>query len=386
MKIALVTAYFYPTSQGGTEKYVLNFAEHLIARKNEVEVITARSNEFGESMFQEIKIKYIPDEPSIEYDILNGKQAAANLSAFKKLLIEGTYDIVHFHTLTPAFNLFHIGLAKKLTRTVQFTAHTPSITCIHGDLMLFGKKACDGLVENQRCTACYISKKGFNKAISKIIAEGINISRRPKSIAEVAKNKIADLRTLNDLCDEIFLFTSWQKDIFLKNGFDKEKLKTTNQFLGEKLVPEKKSNKTIKNIGFIGRITHEKGLHILLKVFNTLKRSDFKLYIAGISNDSEYFKRLKKKSEKNPNIIWQLNLSTLEMEAFYKKIDVLVIPSITYETGPFVLYEAIKNNLPVIVNDLGDMKVWQRKGFNISLYSNPHQLKNLFNNLKLLEE
>ena len=368
MKIALVTAYFYPTSQGGTEKYVLNLARQLIGQKNEVEVITVRNAEVGECVFESIKVKYLPDEFSTESAILNGEQPAANLASFEKFLIEGIYDIVHFHTITPAINLFHIALAKSLTQTVQFTAHTPGITCIHGDLMLFGKQACDGFVEKQRCTACYVSKRGINKYFSKTIAKVATTIKQPKSTAQVATNKLAALKKLNNLCDEIFLFTDWQKDVFLKNGFEKAKLKITNQFLDAKLFPQKKSFKPIRNIGFVGRITHEKGLHILLKAFNSLERKDLKLYIAGISNDSEYFNRLKKISNKNKNISWKLNLSSIEIDAFYKNIDVLVIPSITYETGPFVLFEAIKNNIPVIANNLSDMAIWKRKGFEIELY------------------
>ncbi|RZL40735.1 MAG: hypothetical protein EOO93_30850, partial [Pedobacter sp.] len=206
MKIALVTAYFYPISSGGTEKYVLNLAKNLIADQNEVHIITTGNNEISE--YDGIKIYHIPDELSNDPEILSGTKASTNLHFFIKLLAQNQYSIIHFHTLTPAFNIFHIVAAKSLNLKIHFTAHVPSVTCLHGDLIQFGINACDGLIKEHRCTACYISKKGFKKGLSQIMATAVTTLNYPTSIARIVERKRQNLQLLNKLCDRIFLFTN----------------------------------------------------------------------------------------------------------------------------------------------------------------------------------
>ncbi|RZL33207.1 MAG: glycosyltransferase [Pedobacter sp.] len=373
MKIALVTAYFYPTSRGGTEKYVLSLAKSLIKQLQEVHIITTGTPNTIVT-YEDITVHCLNDELSNDSDILSSRKAAGNLNDFRRILSENKYDLVHFHTLTPAFNIFHISAARRLDAEIHFTAHVPGITCIHGDLMQFGKQACNGLIQKHRCTACYISKKVPSTPISKIIAKTVDVLNYPVSTATVVERKVENLLKLNKLCDKVFLFTNWQKEIFIKNGFEPKKITVTSQLLDIQLSPEIPVEKKIKVIGFVGRITQEKGLHILIEAFKSANRKDLQLHIAGIISDETYFDRLNNITAKDSNILWKINLSETQTNEFYKSIDLLVIPSITYETGPYVLYEAFEKNIPVIANNLGDMVIWKKKGFDISLYNIKSQL------------
>jgi len=375
MKIALVTAYFYPISSGGTEKYVLSLAKSLIKQHHEVHVITTGPKS-KIITYDDITVHYVKDELSNNSDIVSSRKASGNLNDFIGILEENKYDLVHFHTLTPAFNIFHLSAAKKLNRLVYFTAHVPSITCIHGDLMQFGEYACDGLIQKQRCTACYLSKKGLSKSLSNVVARIGTTLNYPVSTATVVDRKIEDLSELNRLCDKIFLFTSWQKEIFISNGFEPKKISITSQLLDKDITPQIPIKKVIKNIGFIGRISHEKGLHILIETFQSSKRKDLQLHIAGIVNDKKYFEELKSRTESDGNIKWHTNLSERQTNEFYENIDLLIIPSIWFETGPFVLYEAFERNIPVIANNLGDMILWKDRGFDIKIYNSNEILKN----------
>jgi len=377
MKIALVTAYFYPISSGGTEKYVLSFAKKLIKQEHDVEIITTGT--IKTTIFQDIVVHCVEDELSYDPEILSSRKASANLEDFERILNEQHYDLVHFHTLTPAFNTFHISAAKKLTKEIHFTAHVPGITCVHGDLMQFGKYACNGEIQKLKCTACYINKKLKNRPACYIFAKAVNILNYPTTTATVIEKKIENILALNRLCDKIYLFTNWQKDIFILNGFDSNKISITSQMLDKEIVPQVSVKRQIKNIGFVGRISYEKGLHILIEAFQKANRKDLQLHIAGIVNDEEYFEKLKLKTEKDLNIQWKFNLPEAEIDRFYKTIDILVIPSITYETGPFVLYEAFERSIPVIANNLGDMESWKNKGFDLKLYNDFSMLGQIIN-------
>lgn len=380
MKIALVSAYFYPYSQGGTEKYLLNLAKKLLLDGHNVHIITVDKNNLDTYKYQNIKVFTIKDELHSD-DQFQKDSTPKNIKDFAEILINQRYDTIHFHTLTPAINICHIELAKKTGALVHFTAHIPAITCIHGDLMEFGRNPCDGYVSKTRCTSCYLSKKGLSIFSSTLLTEFIFLLHYPINIYKAVERKKYELKRLNQLCNEIFLFTQWQKKVFIENGFDALKITITSQLINRKLIPGKAKNKKISNVGFVGRISTEKGLHILLKAFNQIKRPDLKLHIAGISNDQNYELFLKRISSSNANVTWHFNLDSGQISEFYKKIDLLVIPSISYETGPFVLFEAIENNIPIIANNLGDMNIWKERGFDLHLYNKESELILLLSSL-----
>lgn len=374
MKICLVSEYFYPQSKGGTEKYVFELAKKLISEKNQVDILTAGPSEFAHYKYEELSVKAV--------------HHTDNLALFKSILDNEEYDRIHFHTLTPTFNTSHIALARTKNAEIYFTAHIPAVTCIHGDLMQFGKIACDGLILKHRCTACYISKKKISKPISNLIAGLVSRLNYPKTTANVVEKKIAEVSALNILCDKIFIFTEWQKRIFIKNGFDQEKLVNVQQMdvnlpTNNTPYPVVPKNKGRIKIGFVGRVSYEKGLHTLLSAFLDPSLENLELHIAAIVPDEKdsYFQKLTNLVRGKSNIFWAFNLNPSSMEEFYQNVDLICIPSIWYETGPFVLYEAFKYNLPVIANNLGDMQVWQRKGYSITTYNNHKELSELLYNL-----
>ncbi|SFG93137.1 glycosyltransferase [Pedobacter insulae] len=367
MKICLVSEYFYPQSKGGTEKYVFELANKLILEGNEVEVITVSLTEFADYQYHGISVKVV--------------KLANNLDLFADILTREKYNRIHFHTLTPAFDTYHIAVAQTTGAEIYFTAHIPAVTCIRGDLMQFGKIACDGYILKHRCTSCYISKKKIPKPFSNLIGGLTTLINYPKGISSAVEMKLAEISALNRLCNKVFIFTDWQKTIFIKNGFEPEKLVQVRQM--EVAAPPKDTDFPVisrgKNkikIGFVGRITYEKGLHILLDAFLEAKIEKLELHVAAIVPDKQdpYFHKLIKLSNGNDNIFWEFDLNNTDIQEFYQKVDLICIPSIWYETGPFVLYEAIKFQLPIIANNLGDMDAWRKKGYWIKTYNNKKEL------------
>jgi glycosyltransferase involved in cell wall biosynthesis len=387
MKICLVTEYFYPKGKGGTEKYVFELAKRLVEEHHQVFILTA-DEENVEYVYENISVKTVLLENSVTKSIISGRESSSNISEFKQILVDEKPALVHFHTFTPSFNIFHFRIAKSLGCQLNFTVHVPSITCIHGDLMQFGTKACDGKILENRCLACYISKKKIPKTVSSLAASLILQFSYPQTLANVVKQKLQDIQEITELCELIYIFTSWQKEVFLKNGVPESKLVLTQQM--KVRLPDKdefnfksKSTEKIK-LGFVGRITPEKGINVLIDAFNKSHSKLLELHIVGILEDEteQYFQDLLGKSKDNPNIFWTFNLTQSNIAQFYKSIDILCIPSVWYETGPFVLYEAISHHLPVIANDLGDMGLWKTKGYNITLYRTPLELRKLLKNIR----
>ncbi len=110
-------------------------------------------------------------------------------------------------------------------------------------------------------------------------------------------------------------------------------------------------------IVFVGRLSQEKGLDILINAFLYLKRKQmikgYNLYIIGDGPERE---KLELMSEGDENILF---LGYQKHEAalnYLAKAELLVLPSICYENFPMVMVEALLNGCKILVTDHGGMK------------------------------
>jgi hypothetical protein len=104
----------------------------------------------------------------------------------------------------------------------------------------------------------------------------------------------------------------------------------------EKENIEIKRDKFKNRIAFIGRLTKEKNLDILIECMQFLE--EFELIIIGGENESNI---------KNTNIIWKGALQKDEIISELQECDYLVVPSST-EGLPFVILEAMNIGIPCI--------------------------------------
>ncbi len=125
-----------------------------------------------------------------------------------------------------------------------------------------------------------------------------------------------------------------------------------------------RNNDTI-NIGYIGRITPEKGIEVLLKAFkNFSNHKNIFLYIAGNGNQN-YIKYLQDKYN-NDQVVW---LGYTKAEDFYPKVDFIVVPSIWYENFPSVIIESNYFGRPVIASQIGGIPELVKPKLNGDLFT-----------------
>jgi glycosyltransferase involved in cell wall biosynthesis len=102
-------------------------------------------------------------------------------------------------------------------------------------------------------------------------------------------------------------------------------------------------------VGFIGRLVHKKGVHVLLAAIQILNAQKFKIK-AIIGGDGEEETSLKKYRTKNKLtnvkfVGWVTNKKT-----FFDKIDILVIPSL-HEPFGVVILEGFAHGKPIIATN-----------------------------------
>jgi teichuronic acid biosynthesis glycosyltransferase TuaC len=106
-------------------------------------------------------------------------------------------------------------------------------------------------------------------------------------------------------------------------------------------------------VGFVGALFPLKGPHVLLDAFQLID-SKCELALLGPS-DPEYLKILKEKAKLCSNKVSFLGFHQ-NVDSFFSQIDILVVPSIAFESFGLVVLEAMKHKKPVICSDFGGMK------------------------------
>jgi glycosyltransferase involved in cell wall biosynthesis len=146
------------------------------------------------------------------------------------------------------------------------------------------------------------------------------------------------------------------------------------------VTPLQNSKQASFVFGFIGGLTPVKGIDQLIRAFEraAVKRN-VKLLIAGRGDDAAYVQTLQLSCRSAPVEF----LGYVSSEAFYPRIDVLVVPSLWHEAFGNVVCEALAHGVPVIGARRGGIPEIISDGINGLLYD-PNEDANLVNAIRLL--
>lgn len=108
-------------------------------------------------------------------------------------------------------------------------------------------------------------------------------------------------------------------------------------------------------VGYVGRITFEKGIEYLIRAFvNIVKITDqIKLVIAGDGNKKTELQELVKELKLNRYVTFAGFIAHEDISSFYEFCDVVVLPSIWNEPLSRVLLETFHFSKPVIATKTG---------------------------------
>ena len=179
-----------------------------------------------------------------------------------------------------------------------------------------------------------------------------------------------------ELADKIVVCSTYTLNSFLDNGIKKEKL--YNVALDANFTPkrsyDRNYNKDELIIGLVGGNILRKGFIYILQAWKELKIPNAKLLLKTSKNDLMQIPKIWDLVEGDDSIeiIGYLN----DMEDFYERCDIFVLPSIDEGFG-MVVFEALGCSLPVIITKnvgAGDFITDGKEGYIIDIRS-PEQIK-----------
>lgn len=168
-----------------------------------------------------------------------------------------------------------------------------------------------------------------------------------KSIGYALRSFVArKLSLFNDNVNVILVLTEFAKRKLIENGFSSQKVSVLSGLLPSQPLPSEGA--LGKYVGFVGRISPEKGVDIMIEAAKMLPDISFR--IAGNIRSNE---KLEYSAPKNVEFLGHLEGEALKR--FYEDARCMVVPSLWYEGLPVVMLEAMQRARPVICSRIGGL-------------------------------
>lgn len=170
------------------------------------------------------------------------------------------------------------------------------------------------------------------------------------SIKKPLWNKCDLIFAVNEHFKQLYMQWGIKPDrIFIAEGFS---MLDTNVILNEKFI--KLNDKNLITFTYLGRLSPEKGVTLLLEAFETVanKHSNVRLLIAG---DGLLREMVESATKRCNQIIYMGWLEKAELSMLYSISDAIIIPSIVPEGDPITAREAIAFSKQILLFNHGGL-------------------------------
>ena len=231
-------------------------------------------------------------------------------------------DIVNIHNLYPFISPAALRECHKAGVPVVMTIHNFRLMCPTGLFMR----------DNHPCELCL--DKGNEWGCIRYNCEHSTL----KSLGYAARNAVARLRRhYIDCVDRYACITDFQRRKLIQAGFPEEKLCVIPNSMN---VPELYQTSLGDYVAYSGRISHEKGVDMIIETARRNPAIPFRL--AGAVRDRELLNNL----PDNVDLVGYLSGKALE--DFYYNARFFVMASRWYEGFPMTILEAARYGKPMI--------------------------------------
>jgi glycosyltransferase involved in cell wall biosynthesis len=401
MKILLVSNFFPPTHNAGTEKRTLGYALQLKGLGYDPQVVCAGNWDVGPNYWNGFTDEVYQDIPVRRVD-LNWKLAQdPNQYLYRNPIIAEHFDnwvdkwkpdVVHV-TSCYTVSASIIQKAKDLELPTVLTLTDYWFICPKNTLLRSNGCLCNGLTSNFDCLDCLLLDK--NKIYQKIrnfipsallvkslesISENPNISkfRGLRGMALNIGDRKKYLSLVIDLPDAVIAPSQYLADIFKNSGISRpiRVIKSGHDLSWIRSNNDRDKSEKLR-FGYIGQILPIKGLQNMISAFALNDGSrDCELLIYGdYDQDITYTSKLTaqiKQIGKDISLCGRFPHD--QLGEILVGIDMLIVPSLWHENNPRVIQEAFASKTPVIASNVGGISEFVKHEVNGFLFERGNQL------------
>lgn len=343
MKILYLVHQFYPEFYTGTEKFVFNVAAMNHKAGHKVKILTYSFYEHssyerreGNILLKEFPYKgisvlaYRHESPpaDLHTDVDNNELAKIAV----KLIEEEKPDVVHVgHSMRTAE---FIRACMQLQVPYIMTLTDFWLICPKVILITSTNGLCTGPDGARACGALCpeLPQKWLTvrlQTTKNILSNAALVVSPSKFLAHIFKKEMGALPLR-----------------IIPHGINYGHIKRNRKMYG------KKDRLTVF---YGGSLNHYKGVHILIEAFKKVVSSNARLRIYGSGVDQSYIRALQELAGGDARIEFCGVFSEVQVGEILSEIDVVVLPSLCYESYSMMLHEALACNVPVVASDIGAM-------------------------------
>ncbi|EMQ5758752.1 glycosyltransferase [Proteus mirabilis] len=214
----------------------------------------------------------------------------------------------------------------------------------------------------------FITKKKKNALSIESSVLETKIKGIKKLLKNIFLNRMKSAYPSGRLQTEILKKLNFKGNVFITHGVG-----LINKNINTSAIKNKVPNKPLRYL-YIGRLSTEKNLDLLIEVFNKLPNE---LFVVGTGPQENHLKQIANNNIKLFGYINNENLTTI-----FDSSDVFILPS-KIEPWGLVIEEAINNSLPIIASNMVGCKddLIQNNGL-IFQYNSPIDLINKIKNME----
>lgn len=393
MKVLHYSLGLPPFRTGGLTKYSVDLMLNQVASGNEVSLLYPGHFTLDKKLridenesFKGVKVYEILNPLAVP--LLSGVPNPeeylkdVDIDVYKDFFKAAKIKILHIHTLM-GLDKELVAAAKELNIKTIFTSHDYFGICPKVNLIDLQGEICTDYGNGKNCITCnrngysnflivcmqsklyrnlknssiikklraykqkLIIKKNHNLTEAELVIEKKNNNNDPAASGYV-KLRQNYINILNNI-DFIHYNSTVSKNAYEKyiNNVNNKVINITHSNIKDNRIQKKSNSSEPLKITYIGSIEKYKGLYFLLDVLRNLLRNNingWKLNVYGknVNINTDEFKG---KVKIRGTYVYS------ELELLFKDTDVLIVPSIWYETFGYIALEAFSYGVPVIITE-----------------------------------
>ena len=321
----VLVAHNYYQQPGGEDQVFAAETDMLRSRGHEVETYVIRNDRVDEMSTIGLAAATLWNRKSHD-------EIASLAAAFRP-------DVVHFHNTLPLISPAGYHAARSAGAAVVQTLHNYRLICPGSLLMREGTicEKCVGLSMKWPAVVheCYRDSAPASAAVASMLSLHHAVG------------------TWTNAVDAYVALTSFARDKFVEGGLPAERIFVKPNFTK---VDPGRGDGSGGFAFFVGRLSHEKGIAVLLDAWRRLDGT-VPLKIAGDGPLASMVAGI-------PGVEWLGRISQAEVYDLMRKALFLAFPSTWYEGMPCTIIEALACGTPVIASNLGAMSEMIHHGEN----------------------
>ncbi|MDY7079017.1 MAG: glycosyltransferase family 4 protein [Chloroflexota bacterium] len=355
MRILHLVHQYMPEHVGGTELYTRWLTHALSQRGHQVTIFYRRS---AKGIGREDRMEEGVHVWAAWAGLVN--PARRFLATFRDWPIERTFELVLEEVNPDLVHIEHLmGLPVTLIRSIRRRDIPYLITlwdfwwvCANAQLLTnYSQQVCDGPKLYLNCARCALARAASSRLwpvlppVMGMLAERNRLLRR-------------GMKASGGLIAPTEFVRRW----YIEHHAPAEKLLTLQPGLGPAtfVSPQKQRPNGPVRFAYIGGLSWQKGIHTIVEAFGGI-HGPGELWIAGDESfDPTYVALLR--AQATPGVRFLGRLAREEVWETLAQVDVVLVPSLWYETFSFILSEAFIAGVPVIASRLGPLADRVRDG------------------------